>query len=1098
MLTFRKHKALFFTAFVALMLLFVAGVSWASTKKPTVAPGDVLVVLKRPKSSGSSTISAKEEKARIKSLAASSGAEVLKTYSALSEAAGYSFALLHSNTKSETALLKELSKNPQVLGASLNYRIQAFDTPHDPQYSQLWGMHAISADKLWNNGITGGSEVYVAVLDTGLAYTHEDLAANFETKGYSRNFTDESSYSDVRGHGSHVAGTIAAVGNNGLGVVGVNWKAKIITLKVLGDDGSGYVSWTTDALNYLCTLIDQHPEMNLASVNLSLGGWQSKSPEEMISGNDPSYLAYKAVSDKNKAVICVAAGNESCEVGKPVSGRYVYPASYRNIANMIVVANAQNDSTYSKSSSSNYSTTYVDVAAPGANIYSTIPGNQYGTKSGTSMATPHVAGVAALLRSAFPTATAAQIKTAINSGANGNYAKSYTVNGFLDAKKAYDVLRGMIPQNTKPVILTSSLSDGYVGAPYSFQLLALGKTPITWTVSSGSLTNGLKLAKSTGKITGTPSKAGTFSFKVKATNTKGNATKTLKIKVITPAKLSITTSSLVSGTIGTAYNAQLTATGGVNPYSWSISSGKLPGGLTLNASTGVISGTPTKIETRSFTVKVKDPRAKTATKSLTLKINALPLTISYSFKSGSVGTYYSDYISVGNATAPCTWTVTSGSLPKGLSKFASGNYLYLSGVPTKAGTYNFTLKVKDKNGSIASRSFTLTISPMSISYTFGSGTVGAYYSNYIYVSGGVAGYSWKVTSGSLPKGLAMTPSGNYLYLAGVPTKAGSYNFTLKVTDKNGSTATKSFSMSISSMSINWTFSSGVLGAYYSSYVSVSGGAAAYSWKVSGGSLPKGLSMTPSGNYLYLTGIPTKAGSYSFTLKVTDKNGSTATKSFSITIATMTINWSFRNGTEGSSYSDYISVSNGVAPYSWTVSSGSLPNGLAMSPSGSYLYLKGTPTKAGYYDFTLKVTDGNGYSATKSFSVYIASSSSNGKSDNLMLHDGDTTLTPIADLKVDSRDVVREGTDADTGLVEVKANLPLRFVLGEWLGFDGSPLSVSDVTVMIDDKPAEGITVSDEGTFTIPKKLVHGDFKVYVKALHEGDELESETLYIISQ
>ncbi|MBQ3402024.1 MAG: S8 family serine peptidase [Synergistaceae bacterium] len=272
---------------------------------------------------------------------------------------------------------------------------------------------------------------------------------------------------------------MAAVGNNGKGVVGVNWTAKIIALKVLDDDRSGYISWTIDALNYLCTLIDQHPEMTLAAVNLSLGGWQSKSPEEMISSNDPSYLAYKALSDKNKAVICVAAGNESCEVGKPVNGMYVYPASFKNIANMIVVANAQNDSTYSKSSSSNYSTTYVDIAAPGTEILSTTPGNEYLSYSGTSMATPHVSGVAALLKSIFPEATASQIKAAINKGANGKYAKDYTAKGLLDAKKALQTLQETVATNLPPQILTTSLPSGLTDDAYDLRLSAKGARPMT-------------------------------------------------------------------------------------------------------------------------------------------------------------------------------------------------------------------------------------------------------------------------------------------------------------------------------------------------------------------------------------------------------------------------------------------------------------------------------------------------------------------------------------------------------------------------------------------------------------------------------------------
>ena len=222
-------------------------------------PGDVLVVVR---TSGRSDVS---------SLASSVQAKVVKTYNALSRTRGKSFALLHSDTESEDVLLEKVLAIPEVLGASLNYKTRAFSTPNDPKYSQLWGLPAIQADKVWDEGFTGTSDVYVAVLDTGVAYTHEDLAANFETEGYSRNFStsDTSDYMDRHNHGSHVSGTIAAVGNNNIGVAGVNWKAKIIALKVLSDSGSGQWSWTIDALNYLCELVDAHPEMNLASVKSS-------------------------------------------------------------------------------------------------------------------------------------------------------------------------------------------------------------------------------------------------------------------------------------------------------------------------------------------------------------------------------------------------------------------------------------------------------------------------------------------------------------------------------------------------------------------------------------------------------------------------------------------------------------------------------------------------------------------------------------------------------------------------------------------------------------------------------------------------------------
>ena len=310
-------------------------------------------------------------------------------------------------------MLEELRSNPEVLGVTLNYKTRAFSTPNDKYYSNLWGIKAINAESVWDEGYTGSQNIYVAVLDTGISYTHEDLAANFESHTYSKNFaTTSTTYSDSKGHGSHVAGTIAGVGNNGIGVAGVNWQAKLISLKVLGDDGKGSFSWTVNALNYLCEILDDHPEINLASINLSLGGYINTTPQSIK--NNPIWAAFKAFSDKNKAVICVAAGNENVKVGEydSTEGGYAYPASFIGIDNMIVVAAADNNSSYSRSSFSNYSTEYVDVAAPGRSIYSTIPNNSYANYSGTSMATPFVTAVAAMIYLESP-ATIAETKSFI-------------------------------------------------------------------------------------------------------------------------------------------------------------------------------------------------------------------------------------------------------------------------------------------------------------------------------------------------------------------------------------------------------------------------------------------------------------------------------------------------------------------------------------------------------------------------------------------------------------------------------------------------------------------------------------------------------------
>ena len=293
------------------------------------------------------------------------------------------------------------------------------------------------------------------------------------------------------------------------------------------------------------------------------------------------------------------------------------------------------------------------------------------------------------------------------------------------------------------------------------------------------------------------------------------------------------------------------------------------------------------------------------------------LTIDWTLRDGTVGLSYSDFVSASGGSWPYVWTY-SGNIPPGLrATYPNGSEsrkLTFSGTPTQAGTYSFRLFVEDEDGNTASKALTVTIaSNTSINYTFRDGSVGTSYSDFVTVSGGTAPYTWTYT-GTLPKGLRATYSGNRLTLAGTPTKAGTYSFTLTVKDSNGNKATKSFTVKvINPMVINYTFTDGTVGTSYSDFVTVSGGTAPYTWTYTG-TLPKGLRGTYSANKMTLAGTPTKAGAYSFTLTVKDSNGNKATKSFTVkVIDPMAINYTFRDGSVGTSYSDFVTVSGGTAP-----------------------------------------------------------------------------------------------------------------------------------------------------------------------------------------
>ena len=337
--------------------------------------------------------------------------------------------------------------------------------PNDPSFGRLWGLDNtgqsggvagadIDATRAWDVS-TGSRSVVVAVIDTGVDYRHADLAANMwrnpgEVAGNGidddRNgFVDDvhgwdfangdGDPFDDEGHGTHVAGTIGAVGNNGVGVTGVNWAVSIMALKFLGSDGSGSTSDAIAAINY-ATRMRRDFGVNVVATNNSWGGGGSSAAlrRAIQAGGDAGIL------------FVAAAGNEG--VNNDVTPSY--PANDTSAA---VIAVAATDRSNRLASFSNYGATSVDIAAPGAAIYSTVPGNGYASYSGTSMATPHVSGAVALLAAANPQATGAAIRAAILSSATRvtGLAGKVATGGLLDVAAALTALgTGTPPVEPEP------------------------------------------------------------------------------------------------------------------------------------------------------------------------------------------------------------------------------------------------------------------------------------------------------------------------------------------------------------------------------------------------------------------------------------------------------------------------------------------------------------------------------------------------------------------------------------------------------------------------------------------------------------------------
>ncbi len=260
---------------------------------------------------------------------------------------------------------------------------------------------------------------------------------------------------------------------------------------------------------------------------------------------------------------------------------------------------------------------------------------------------------------------------------------------------------------TKPVVKTASLPQATAGVAYSAKLAASGGiAPYTWSVTQGALPAGLTLVPTTGLIAGIPAEGSSASFTVQATDSENpslSASASLSITV-TLVPLAVTTTSLPSANGGISYSAKLTASGGIAPYTWSVTNGALPAGLSLNAATGAISGKPTAPGTANFTVSVSDAETPPAPVSaaLSIAVTVAPLTISTAPLSGATANLaYSVKLAASGGIAPYAWSVTQGALPAGLSLNAATGAI--SGKPTAPGTASFTVNVSDGENPVRHR-----------------------------------------------------------------------------------------------------------------------------------------------------------------------------------------------------------------------------------------------------------------------------------------------------------------------------------------------------------------------------------------------------------
>jgi uncharacterized protein (TIGR03437 family) len=531
-------------------------------------------------------------------------------------------------------------------------------------------------------------------------------------------------------------------------------------------------------------------------------------------------------------------------------------------------------------------------------------------------------------------------------------------------------------------ISSTSLPNGTVGVPYSGGVTASGGSGHYFFAFVG-LPPGLGLSGSS-SIGGTPTTAGTFTIGVSVNDPQAGLAASASFSItITSAPLSISGSSNLGGFAASAsISAGYTASGGLAPYKWSASG--LPAGLSINASTGSLSGSVAKPGNYSFTVQLTDSQPTTTSISVSMFVLGITTT---SLPDASNKVPYSQTLSAQGGSAPYAWSA-NGALPPGLSLSGSGvvsGTPVLSGSPTAAQSFSFGISVSSGGVTVSSGfSINVTIKPQTLSIPGGGlpdAPVFTGYSAALQAAGGIPPYSWSLLANGLPDGLSLTSSGT---ISGTPTKIGSFAFTAKVSDSTGAAVSSAFSIAVVAPPLTVTSTSlpaGIAGtAYPVQTFTASGGNSPYTFSLKG-SLPAGLTLSNGS----ITGTPTASGTSTFTVTATDSSVPALTASTDLQIAvtpphtdlvlsSSSLSFSFNQGaiTIPAGNTSSVSVgSNSAQPLNYSVS---------VTPAASWLDVTaGSGNTPGSIGVTLDPKALNLASGTFQTSIVVTCVSASGSS-----------------------------------------------------------------------------------------------------------------------
>ncbi len=839
-----------------------------------------------------------------------------------------------------------LERRGEVRYIEANSRLYADDhgsypsDPNDPAFHNLWGVHNfgqqvngitgqadadIDAREAWQVS-TGSASVGIGVIDTGIDFGHPDLGGSATTSpriwvnagencgssdaaiacGSRTNGVDDdrngyvddwrgwdfvnrdNDPSDDNGHGTHVAGTIGASGNNGVGVAGVTWNVRFLNLKAFNQNGQGTTADAVEAILYATA----------QGIRITNNSWGDRG------SGTYSQALFDAIAnaDGHGALFVAAAGNNAADNDQTP----FYPSGY-DLPNVVAVA--ATDSSDNRASFSNWGQRTVDLGAPGANVYSTWPGNTYKYLNGTSMATPHVSGSAALLSAALPGVGHLGLKALILRSVDPITAlASRTVSG-----GRLNVDTAIRCRSTPRVWIDAPGPDftAAVGSPIAIRVIAADcASPTGPSVSVTA--NGTALAltpRGDGLYTAshTPTAPGSLTFEATASLT-------------TPTG-SLADVRSVTGTVVTNYRVEDAA------YEW------------IDATSG---GTKTSLASDDTSVTL-----------------SLPFPVTYygaSYSQVKVSSNGYLVFAASDATAFANAAIPDASPPNG---YIAPFWDDLN--PGSGGSVWYRV-----TGTSPSRTFVVAWIGVPHYPNVGSATFEVVLEE---ATGDVVFQYQDVVFGSASYDHGASATIGVEHRDGTLGRHFSYNQATLATyqgQKGVRFTTTAAGPSITTSSL----ADGTTGQVYSQTLSASGGSEPYAWSLKSGTLPPGLTLAPAGT---ISGTPSQVGSWAFDVSVTDGSQppQSASKSLSIRVdgPLVIATSSLADGTTGQAYSQPLSASGGRTPYAWSLTAGSLPPGLALAPAGT---ISGTPSQAGTWSFTLTATDsGNPLrTASKPLSITI--------------------------------------------------------------------------------------------------------------------------------